>query len=422
MIQIKNVDKWILPAYIDELDNYTPRVNVFYGGAGSGKSYFVCQKMIIKALQSQRKVLVVRKVGRTLKQSIWALFVELIMTKMPQLMLEVNKSDLTFKLVNGSEFLFTGLDDAEKIKSIQGITDIVIEEATEITLDDFTQLNLRLRSPKPNNQIHLMFNPVSKANWVYKYFFKTEPEDTVIKQTTYKDNPYLPEEYTKTLEDMKYRNKAYYNIYAKGEFATLDKLVFPKYEKRIISDDEFTDPKTGAKTGLFWCGLDFGYTNDPSALTWGWYKPKESELYITGEYSKTGLTNDKLAEVIINLGLRKERIVADSAEPKSIAELRRMGITRITGAVKGADSIKNGLDKLQRCDIIIDERCIKTIEEFENYTWKKDRKTGEYINEPVDTYNHHIDSIRYGVQAVMKKKRTENDIIGELNVYVPRFD
>ena len=422
MITINNVNKWILPVYRKHLMDYSQRVNVFYGGAGSGKSYFVCQKMIIKALQSQRKVLVVRKVGRTIKQSIWALFIELLITKMPQVLLESNKSDLTFKLINGSEFLFTGLDDAEKIKSIQGITDIVIEEATEITLDDFTQLNLRLRSPKPNNQIHLMFNPVSKANWVYKYFFENKPKDTVILQTTYRDNPYLPEEYTKTLEDMQYRNKAYYNIYAKGEFATLDKLVFPVYKKRIINEEEFIDKKTGAKTALFWCGLDFGYTNDPSAITWGYYKPQEHELYITGEYSKTGLTNDKLAEVITDLGLKKERIVADSAEPKSIAELRRMGITRITGATKGADSVKNGLDRLQRCDIIIDERCIKTIEEFENYTWKKDRKTGEYINEPIDTYNHHIDSIRYGVQAVMKKKRTEKDIIGELNVYVPRFD
>lgn len=401
--------------------NYEPRVNVYYGGAGSGKSYFVCQKMIIKALQSQRKVLVVRKVGRTIKQSIWALFIELIVTKMPQVLLESNKSDLTFKLVNGSEFLFTGLDDAEKIKSIQGITDIVIEEATEITLDDFTQLNLRLRSPKPNNQIHLMFNPVSKANWVYKYFFEQEQDDTVIKQTTYKDNPHLPQEYINTLEDMQHRNKAYYNIYAKGEFATLDKLVFPSYEVRLISEDEFVNPKTKAKTALFWVGLDFGYTNDPSAITWGYYKPKEHQLYITGEYSKTGLTNDKLAEVITNLGLSKERIVADSAEPKSIAELRHMGIKRMTGAVKGPDSVKNGLDRLQRCDIIIDERCVKTIEEFENYTWKKDKKTGEYINEPIDTYNHHIDAIRYGVQAVMKKKRTEDDILGEQNVYIPRF-
>ena len=421
MITINNVYAWVLPVYREHLLSYDNRINVFYGGAGSGKSYFVCQKMIIKALKSQRKILVVRKVGRTIKQSIWALFMELIITKMPQVLLEINKSDLTIKLVNGSEFIFTGLDDAEKIKSIQGITDIVIEEATEITRDDFTQLNLRLRSPKPNNQIHLMFNPVSKANWVYKYFFEQEQPDTIIQQTTYKDNPYLPAEYINTLEDMKYRNKAYYNIYAKGEFATLDKLVFPVYEVRLISEDEFINPKTKAKTALFWVGLDFGYTNDPSALTWGYYKPKERKLYITGEYDKKGLTNDKIAEVIKDLGLSKERIVADSAEPKSISELRHMGIRRMTGAKKGPDSVKNSIDQLQRCDIIIDERCPKTIEEFENYTWKKDKKTGEYINEPIDAYNHHIDSIRYGVQAVMNRKRTEDDMIGEENVYISGF-
>jgi phage terminase large subunit len=116
------------------------------------------------------------------------------------------------------------------------------------------------------------------------------------------------------------------------------------------------------------------------------------------------MTNDVIAETIINLGFAKERIVADAAEPKSIAELRRLGISRIIGAVKGQDSVKNGIDKIQRCDIIIDERCTDTIEEFENYTWIKDKKTGEYINEPIDAFNHHIDSIRYGIQSVVKKR------------------
>ena len=228
MILIKNAYEWVLPVYRSQLENYETRFNVYYGGAGSGKSYFVCQKLLLKALQEQRKVLIVRKVGRTIKQSIWALFMELIYDYMPQVISEMNKSDLTFKLVNGSSFIFTGLDDSEKIKSIQGISDIVVEEATEITLDDFTQLNLRLRSLLPNNQIHLMFNPVSKANWCFRYFFAEEtPPDTAIIHTTYLDNPYLPQEYIDSLLDMKNRNPAYYKIYAQGEFATLDKLVFP---------------------------------------------------------------------------------------------------------------------------------------------------------------------------------------------------
>ena len=128
-------------------------------------------------------------------------------------------------------------------------------------------------------------------------------------------------------------------------------------------------------------------------------------LYITGEYDKKGLTNDKIAEVLVNLGLSKEIIVADSAEPKSIEELRQYGIKRIRQSVKGRDSVINGIDKLLSCEIVIDDRlCPHTVEEFENYTWEKDKKTGEYINRPIDSFNHHIDSIRYGVQSVIKKK------------------
>ena len=389
----------ILPCYLPYIRDYKTRVNVFYGGAGSGKSYFVMQKIILKALDSQRKVLIVRKVGATLKESVWSLTLELIHTGgLTPTVKQINKSDLTIEFLNGSVLLFKGLDDSEKIKSINGITDIVIEEATEITLDDFTQLNLRLRSKKPNNQIHLMFNPVSKANWVYKYFFETKPDNCVIVQTTYRDNPHLPKEYVDSLHALENKNPAYYKIYVRGEFATLDKLVFPVIHKRIISEDELTD-------AWFWAGMDFGYTNDPTAITWGYYNPAQNDLYITGEYDKIGMTNDVIAETLISLGLSKERIVADSAEPKSITELRNLGIKRIIASVKGADSVKNGIDRMQRCNIIIDERCTKTIEEFENYTWQKDKKTGEYINQPVDSYNHHIDSIRYGIQTVINKKR-----------------
>ena len=391
--------KGILPCYLPYIREYKTRVNVFYGGAGSGKSYFVMQKIILKALDSQRKVLIVRKVGATLKESVWSLTLELIHTGgLTPAVKQINKSGLTIEFLNGSILLFKGLDDSEKIKSINGITDIVIEEATEITLDDFTQLNLRLRSKKPNNQIHLMFNPVSKANWVYKYFFETKPDNCVIVQTTYKDNPHLPKEYVDSLHALENKNPAYYKIYVRGEFATLDKLVFPVIHKRIISEDELTD-------AWFWVGMDFGYTNDPTAITWGYYNPVQNDLYITGEYDKIGMTNDVIAETLVSLGLSKEKIVADSAEPKSITELRNLGIKRIIASVKGADSVKNGIDRMQRCNIIIDERCTKTIEEFENYTWQKDRKTGEYINQPVDSYNHHIDSIRYGIQTVINKKR-----------------
>ena len=394
---IKGLSKWILPVYWPYVRDYQTRFNVFYGGAGSGKSHFVAQKVLLKALQYKRKVLIVRKVGNTLKDSVWAMFLKLLY-QMSAVIKSVNKSEYTIELVNGTVLLFKGLDDPEKIKSIEGITDIVVEEASELTEDDFDQLNLRLRASCGMLQIHLMFNPVSKANWVYKRFFKDgTPEDTVIVHTTYKDNPHLPKEYIDSLLRLERTNPAYFKIYVLGDFATLDKLVFPVKTVRIVNKEEVSNY-------LFWVGMDFGYTNDPTAITWGYVDQENKRLFITGEYDKKGMTNDVIAETLISLGLGKERIVADSAEPKSIGELRKFGISRITPAVKGPDSVKNSIDRLQRYDIIIDERCTNTIEEFDNYTWIKDKKTGEYINEPIDMFNHHIDSIRYGTQNVMRKK------------------
>ena len=396
-MRIKGLAKWILPVYHPYVRDYNTRYCVFYGGAGSGKSHFVFQKVILKFLAYKRKALIVRKVGNTLKDSVWAMALKLLY-QMPQVIKSINKSDFTIELINGTVMLFKGFDDPEKIKSIEGITDIVVEEASELTEEDFDQLDLRLRAQGGMLQIHLMFNPVSKANWVYKRFFENgTPEDTVIVHTTYKDNPYLPQKYIESLMRLERTSPAYYKIYVLGEFATLDKLVFPIKTVRLISSDETKDLP-------FWIGMDFGYTNDPTAITWGHVDQEKKILYITGEYDKKGMTNDVIAETITSLGFAKEQIVADSAEPKSIAELRKLGIKRCIPAVKGQDSVKNGIDRLLRYDIIIDERCEKTKEEFDNYTWKKDKKTGEYINEPVDTFNHHIDSIRYGTQNVMRKK------------------
>lgn len=406
-MKIKGLAKWILPVYWPYVRDYTTRFCVFYGGAGSGKSHFVAQKVLLKCLQYKRKLLVVRKVGNTLKDSVWAMFLKLLY-QMPAVIKSINKSEYTIELINGTVILFKGFDDPEKIKSIEGITDIVVEEASELTEDDFDQLNLRLRAATGMLQIHLMFNPVSKANWVYKRFFENgTPEDTVIVHTTYKDNPYLPKEYIDSLLRLERTNPAYFKIYVLGDFATLDKLVFPVKTVRLISDEEVA--------GIpFWIGMDFGYTNDPTAITWGYCDVANRKLFITGEYDKTGMTNDVIAKTLIDLGLSKEKIIADSAEPKSIAELRRLGINRITAAVKGPDSVKNGIDRLQRYDIIIDERCPNTIEEFDNYTWIKDKKTGEYINQPVDSFNHHIDSIRYGTQNVMRKKSHSDIEMGNL--------
>jgi len=385
------------------LTDYSHFTEVHYGGGSSGKSHGVVQKVVLKALQDwkyPRKILWLRKVGATIADSLFQDVKGCLVDFKIWDFCEWNKTDNRITLPNGAVFLFKGMDNSEKIKSIKGISDVVMEEASEFHLNDYTQLTLRLRERKHlNKQIFLMFNPVSKLNWVYKYFFTGEPhKNTLIQQSSYKDNKFLDEMTRQNLEDLASRNPAYYKIYALGEFATLDKLVFPTHTERLISPDE-------VKHLPSYFGLDFGYINDPSALIHVKIDTRNKQLYIIDEYVKTGMLNDEIANVIKQLGYAKERITADSAEKKSIAEIKRKGIERIKPAMKGADSIMSGIQFISQFDIIVDERCTKTIEELNNYTWKKDKNTDEYYNEPVDTYNHSIDALRYAVEELMLKDK-----------------
>lgn len=395
------------------LTNYDNFTEVHYGGGSSGKSHGVIQKVVLKALKDwkyPRRILWLRKVQSTIKDSLFEDVKDCLINFGIWDMCLWNKTDNKVELPNGAVFLFKGLDNPEKIKSIKGISDIVMEEASEFTLNDYTQLTLRLRERKHvNKQIFLMFNPVSKLNWVYKYFFEHgEPmENVMIRQSSYRDNKFLDEMTRQNLELLANRNPAYYKIYALGEFATLDKLVFPKYEKRLINKDELRHLPS-------YFGLDFGYVNDPSAFIHSKIDVKKKKIYIIEEYVKQGMLNDEIANVIKQLGYSKEIITADSAEQKSIAEISNHDITRIRSAMKGKDSIISGIQYLNQFDIVIDERCFKTIEELDNYTWKKDKNTGEYYNEPVDTYNHCIDALRYSVEMLMinnkKQKKTAKDL------------
>ena len=158
-------------------------------------------------------------------------------------------------------------------------------------------------------------------------------------------------------------------------------------------------------------GLDYGYINDPSAFIHVKIDVKNKKLYIVEEYVKTGMLNDEIAKVIKQLGYAKEEITADSAEQKSIAEMRKLGIDRIRPTKKGKGSVVQGLQFLMQFEIIIDERCFKTIEEFDNYTWKKDKNTDEYYNEPVDTYNHCIDGLRYSIERFYRSDKKRNPTI-----------
>ncbi|MGQ7457110.1 PBSX family phage terminase large subunit [Streptococcus suis] len=391
----------------DKLNDYSTFTEVHYGGASSGKSHGVIQKVVYKACKDwkhPRKVLFLRKVGSTVYDSIFEDVKQCLDAWDLLDKCKVNNSAYRIELPNGAQFIFKGLDNPEKIKSIKGISDVVMEEASEFTLDDYTQLTLRLRDRKHKlKQIYLMFNPVSKVNWVFNAFFVKRPKNTVIYQTTYKDNRFLDDVTRENIEELANRNEAYYKIYALGEFATLDKLVFPKYEKRLLNKDKLAHLPS-------YFGLDYGFINDPSAFLHVKIDDENRKLYIMEEYVRKNLTNDKIAEAIQNLGYGKEEIRADSAEKKSNQELRNRGISRVIDALKGPGSVMQGIQYILQYDIVVDERCVKTIEELENYTWKKDKKTNEYINEPVDSYNHCLDAIRYAIQDRIYQAKKDLDV------------
>lgn len=398
-----NINKKVFnEVYFPYLNKYADRYEVYYGGAGSGKSVFVCQKIIVKACISKRKVLVIRKFATTLKDSVFQLFLDILKKWQLYSYCKVNLSTYTITLPNGSVFLFKGLDDREKIKSITDITDIWCEEATELAEDDFTQLDLRLRANVANLQLFLSFNPVSKVNWVYRKWFaeKKTYKNTMILHTTYKDNRFLPADYIAALEEKQKSNYTYYKIYALGEFCTLDKLVFTNWRTAEFNHAEIK--------GSLLVGLDFGFINDTSALVASVLDEVNKKIYIFKEWGDTGKTNQELAAVIKALGFSKSVIIADSAEQKSIAEIKKEGIIKIKESKKGKDSIIYGIQKLQNYEIIVHPLCRGIITEFENYSWKKDKNTGLYINEPIDMFNHYIDALRYSLQCVTTKLKTAN--------------
>lgn len=294
-----------------------------------------------------------------------------------------------------------GIDDFEKVKSIPNITDVIIEEASEVTLDDFSQLKMRLRGNGVlRNQVVLMTNPISKANWIYKYFFAEgckEP-NCLVHQSTYRDNKFVNETTIKALENYKNTNPMFYRVYCLGEFGSLAKQVFTNYRSAALDIDELRK-----KNLQHLVGLDFGFINDPTTIVDSLLDEENKIIYVVREFYKTGLLNSEIAAQLKTMGLSKSTIIADSAEQKSIEEIKRAGISRIKPSVKGQGSILQGIQKLQQYEIVVDESCFNILEELENYSWKKDKSTGEYVNQPIDEYNHCLDALRYSLQCVSAK-------------------
>jgi len=415
-----NIKKGVInKAYLPYL-NSQKRTQIFYGGSSSGKSFYVAQRTVIDICNGGRNYLCVRNVKNTIKKSMFNEIVKAIYRMNMKKLFKINHSDLEITCVNDYQILFAGLDDVEKIKSItpkKGVlTDIWIEEATEVLENDVRQLNRRLRGKsKKRKRLTMTFNPIMKSSWIYTTYFKNWDDDSnhyedmhlSILKTTYKDNlRFLEDEDIYLLENE--TDKYYYEVYTLGNWGVLGNLIFKNW---IVKDlhAEMVETKNGMVPLIstfdnFKNGLDFGFSSDPAALSHTHYDKKKSTIYYVDEIYERELTNDKLGAMVKEM-IGKQYVICDSSEPKSIRELQVMGINAL-GAKKGKDSVNFGIDWLQRQTIIIDIRCQNTKNEYMQYKWKED-KDGNVLKVPVDKFNHIIDGTRYGYEDEMTYGRVK---------------
>ena len=369
------------------------------GSAGSAKSYFITQKLIVRACSEQIKILVCRRTGTTIRNTCFSLFKDILAKWQLTPHVKIRETDFNIKFPNGSEIIFIGLDEETKLLSLNNIGCIFIEEVFEVPKAIVEQLNLRLRGATRNQQIIMAFNPISKNHWLYDFCEVNPPNSFIYTHSTYKDNPFLNAEYVASLEELYTRNPQKARIFCDGEWGVdAEGLVFQNWKVADFNHEEIN--------GQLMIGLDFGYIHDISALIASLLVEEEKRIYIFKSYGATGKTNKELANVIKALGFSKSIIIADCAEQKSIAEIKAEGIQKIKPCTKGKDSVMYGIQKLQNYEIIIHPSCEGVITEFENYTFEKDKLTGAYINKPIDDFNHYIDALRYSLQSGTTKLKT----------------
>ena len=395
---VKEKSPAFVPAFVDQ-----SRYQVLWGGAGSGKSHIVARKWLYRILKEsdvQHKFLIARKVNKTLKRSVFTLFKNIISRWGLYSEFEFNHTDLTITYrYNGAQLMFTGMDDPEKLKSIEGVTGIWMEEATEFAQEDSEQLDLRLRGEtKYPKQIILTLNPISEQHWIKRVFFDDPIAGVFTLHSTYLDNGFIDSDYKMVMENKRKTNPRYYNIYALGNWGTADGLVFNNVTQRLIRPEEIAGLECVQ-------GLDFGYTNDPTAFHQSYIDLDQKRIFVYDGFYETGMSNAQIAAAIKEMKAHKHMTTADSSEPKSIDYIKGKDV-RIQGAMKGKDSVNAGIDFLSEFDIVVNSHLSHFMTEFLNYAWMVDKKTGKAINRPIDEFNHFLDALRYSVEKYMKKRKS----------------
>lgn len=379
------------------------RYRVCKGSRGSKKSKTTALNRIFRILKyPESNYLCVRRYTNTIRDSIYADTLWAISQFGLDAYFKPTLSPLEITyLPTGQKILFRGLDDGIKVTSIsvtKGVLNFVdIEEAYEISEGDFNKLDMSIRGQLPEGyfkQITLIFNPWSAQSWLKARFFDYKDDTIFAKTTTYRCNEWLDDADRHIFELMQKQNPRRYRIEGDGEWGIAEGLIYENVEQQEFDVDAVRRTE-GIKAAF---NLDFGFT-DPNAFVCELVDNKNKIIYIFDEWYAQGVTNQIIAKQIKAMGYGSERIVCDSAEPKSIAELQEAGI-KAEPSRKGRDSVNHGIQQIQNYKIIVHPKCKEFWREIQNYCWAKD-KNGKPTDKPDHEFSHGMDSMRYGVAHLL---------------------
>lgn len=417
------IDKEVNPRFESFLWDWDYKTYLLVGGYGSSKSYHIALKLILKLLAEKRKVLVVREVFDTIRDSCYDLLVEILeefdLVGQSKNKVRCTTSPMSIKFPNGSKIIFKGMDKPSKLKSINGVTIVWLEECSEIKYAGYKELLGRLRHPTQTMHFILSTNPVGTENWVYQHFFKRLDEDgnehitlddqllykkrTIIKNGVYyhhsvaDDNLFLPQSYIDTLDQMREYDPDLYRVARLGRFGLNGKRVLPQFCVAKSHTDVLREVQKIPDKFKF-CGMDFGFEESYNAVVKVAVDDVHKILYIYYEYYKNHMTDDKTAKELLREGLDKVQIIADCEDPKAIAFYRQSGF-RMRGCYKYPGSRLANTRKCKRFyKIICSPNCPNTIRELSTLIYAKD-KQDNLIYDEFNIDPHTFSAIWYALDT-----------------------
>ncbi len=395
------------------------RYLVCKGSRGSKKSCTTALKIVYFMMKYSRfkpNTLVIRKYYNTHRNSTRAQLIWAIDKLGVRDLWKIPKGENTLTFIpTGQQILFRGMDDPQSITSIT-VPDgylcwVWIEESFQITKEeDFNKLDMSIRGKLPPELFHqfiLTFNPWSDRHWLKARFFDNPDENTLAITTNYMMNEFLSESDIRLYEIMKERYPRRYRIEGLGEWGIAEGLIFENWKEEDFDIEELIEKNRNKRTDrgisafISVHGMDFGY-NDPTFFVGAYADRKDYKIYVYYEFCEIQMENRKIAAKLIEDGFGDAVIRADSEDPRTINELRLLGLHGIRGARKGAGSVLGGIQKLQDYEIIVSPKCPHFIEMISNYAWKKDRMTDKIMNEPEHDFSHGPDALRYGCEDLSK--------------------